>query len=131
MIDIDKLMINLSELSHQQQDIVVVWLYGSYAKGTFHDGSDVDLAIAFGDFSLTPLERMLRTEELKLLWATQLQLPESKLSLVDINTIPSYLAFNVIEYGNVIVSKDKVRELKEIQRIYSQFEFACIEANYG
>jgi predicted nucleotidyltransferase len=33
-------------------DIDVVWLYGSHAKATEHSLSDIDLAIAFNNFSL-------------------------------------------------------------------------------
>ena len=44
-----------------------------------------------------------------------------------IKNVPVYLAFNIVEYGKVICSKNKVRELKEVQRIYGQFEFETIE----
>jgi len=54
-------------------------------------------------------------------------LSDDKLSIVDINNIPVYLAFNIVEYGRVIYCKNKVRELKEIQQIYSQFEFEAIK----
>jgi hypothetical protein len=54
-------------------------------------------------------------------------LPDGKLSIVDINTVPVYLAFNIVEYGKVLSSKNKMRELKEVQRIYNQFEFETIK----
>jgi hypothetical protein len=38
-----------------------------------------------------------------------------------------YLAFNIVEYGKVINTKNKSRELKEVQRIYSQYKFEIIE----
>ena len=108
-------------------DIEVMWLYGSQAKNTSHEQSDIDIAIAFKRFNLTELERKLRPQELSLIWSDQLHLPEGKLSIVDINTVPVYLAFNIVEYGKTICSKNKVRELKEVQRIYSQYEFEIIE----
>jgi len=108
-------------------DIAVIWLYGSQAKGTANENSDIDLAIAFNHFSLSALDRKVRPEEYALTWSAALDLPEAKISVVDINTIPVYLAFNVVEYGKVIVCKNKARELKETQRIYSQYEFETIE----
>ena len=108
-------------------DVVVVWLYGSQAKGTSHSHSDIDIAIAFKNFNLTDLERKLRPQELSLILSAQLNLPDGKLSIVDINNVPVYLAFNIVEYGKVICSKNKTREFKEEQRIYGQFEFETIE----
>lgn len=108
-------------------DIEVIWLYGSQAKGTAHSQSDIDLAIAFKNFNLSELDRKLRPQELSLIWSEQLNLPDGKLSIIDINTVPVYLALNVVEYGRVICSKNSAREFKEIQRIYSQYEFEMIE----
>tara|TARA_B110000467_G_C18209714_1_gene416672 strand:- start:514 stop:903 length:390 start_codon:yes stop_codon:yes gene_type:complete len=108
-------------------DIEVMWLYGSQAKGTAHEQSDIDIAIAFKNFNLTELDRKLRPQELSLIWSDQLNLPDGKLSIVDINNVPVYLAFNVVEYGKVLSAKNKGRELKEVQRIYSQYEFETIE----
>ncbi|WP_159817998.1 type VII toxin-antitoxin system MntA family adenylyltransferase antitoxin [Colwellia sp. 20A7] len=108
-------------------DIEVMWLYGSQAKGTAHEHSDIDIAIAFKNFDLSDIDRKLRPEELSLIWSDELNLPDGKLSIVDINTVPVYLAFNIVEYGRVINSKNKMRELKEVQRIYSQFEYETIE----
>ena len=108
-------------------DIEVIWLYGSQAKGTAHEQSDIDIAIAFKNFNLTELDRKLRPQELSLIWSDELNLPDGKLSIVDINNVPVYLAFNIVEYGKVLSAKNKSRELKEVQRIYSQYEFETIE----
>ena len=108
-------------------DIEVIWLYGSQAKGTAHSQSDIDLAVAFKNFNLSELDRKLRPQELSLILSEQLNLPDGKLSIIDINTVPVYLALNVVEYGRVIYSKNSAREFKETQRIYSQYEFEMIE----
>lgn len=108
-------------------DIEVVWLYGSQARGTAHEHSDMDIAIAFKNFNLSDVDRKLRPQELSLIWSDELNLPDGKLSIVDINNVPVYLAFNVVEYGKVLTAKNKSRELKEVQRIYSQYEFETIE----
>lgn len=128
MHSVKKILEHIEMYSANDPDIQVVWLYGSQAKGTAHESSDIDVAIAFQNFSLTDMERKLRPEEYALIWAAELNLPDAKLSVVDINSIPTYLAFNVVEYGRVLLSKDKPREYKETQRIYSQFEFEMIES---
>jgi len=124
---INNILKKLTDKALLDNDIDVVWLYGSQAKGTAHSKSDVDMAIAFKNFSLSELDQKLRPQELNLIWSEQLNLPDRKLSIVDINTVPVYLAFNIVEYGKVICSKNKIRELKETQRIYSQYEFETIE----
>jgi predicted nucleotidyltransferase len=124
---IKNILKKLTDKALLDNDIDVVWLYGSQAKGTAHSKSDIDMAIAFKNFSLSELDRKLRPQELNLIWSEQLNLPDGKLSIVDINTVPVYLAFNIVEYGKVICSKNKIRELKETQRIYSQYEFETIK----
>lgn len=111
------------------EDIEVMWLYGSQAKGTAHEQSDIDLAIAFKNFNLSDIDRKLRPQELSLILSEQLNLADGKLSIVDINNIPVYLAFNIVEYGQVIYVKNKTREFKEVQRIYSQYEFETIDSD--
>ncbi len=76
---------------------------------------------------MSELDKKLRPQELTLILSEQLNLPDGKLSIIDINTVPVYLALNVVEYGRVIYSKNSSREFKETQRIYSQYEFEMIE----
>jgi len=128
-ITVKEILKYISNKASKIEDIEVVWLYGSQAKGCAHGQSDIDIAIAFKQFNLTDLDKKLRPQEYALVWGGQLDLPDNKLSIIDINNVPVYLAFNVVEYGNVIYSNNKVRELKENQRIYSQFEFESIKHN--
>ena len=127
MQEINIILEQITSYAFGVDDIEVMWLYGSQAKGTSHSQSDIDIAIAFKDFGLSALDRKLRPQEFMLILADQLNLSDDKLSIVDINNVPVYLSFNIVEYGKVIYCKNKMRELKEIQRIYSQFEFETIE----
>jgi predicted nucleotidyltransferase len=127
MQTINSILKHITNNAIKEDDIEVMWLYGSQAKGTAHEHSDIDIAIAFKNFKLSELDRKLRPQELSLIWSDELNLPDGKLSIVDINNVPVYLAFNVVEYGKVISTKNKSRELKEVQRIYSQYEFETIE----
>lgn len=112
----------LMPLAQKNEDIAVLWLYGSRADGTFHENSDYDLAIAFKTFLNNPIENALRPEMLALEWQSLLQLEEKKLSIVDINRIPIALAFEIIQYDNVLFCRDEVRLWREENRIYSRME---------
>jgi len=127
MQKITEILEHITNYASEVDDVEVIWLYGSQAKGTSHSNSDIDIAIAFKNFDLTDIDRKLRPQELSLILSAQLNLSDDKLSIVDINNVPVYLAFNIVEYGRVIYCKNKVRELKEIQRIYSKFEFKTIK----
>jgi len=118
----------LIELAEQNDDIEVLWLYGSRAKNSYSDASDYDLAVAFKDFNLSVSDRYLRPNLLAMDWASALMLDESKVSIIDINTSPVYLTFNVVEYGTVLFQEPTMRRITEQNRIYSQYEFQMIES---
>ncbi len=122
-----KLLDQICQLARANDDIEVLWLYGSRAKGSFHDESDYDLAVAFKDFTLSVSDRYLRPNLLAMEWAFELGIEESMLSVIDINTSPVYLTFNVIEYGKVVYQEPTMRRITEQNRIYSQYEFQMIE----
>lgn len=95
----------MQQLAEQNSDVAAVWLYGSRAQGRARQDSDYDLAIAFNDFSLDALARYVRPHSLALDWAGALQLPEQKVSVVDINQVPIYLAYQIIDTGQLIYSE--------------------------
>lgn len=114
----------LVELARLTPEIEVLWLYGSHAKGTAHEQSDIDLAIKV-PYTLAMPE--LFAEELALEWQSALQLSEHRLSVVAINRAPAALAFNIIEYGKVLLCTNQYEYMQIVPRIYSKYEFAEIE----
>ena len=111
------------ELAKQNTDIVIVWLYGSRAKGTANIMSDYDLAVAFKTFIKDdPLEKRLRPECLTLDWQQALGLRDFQLSIVDINQAPIPLAWEIIEADCVLYCDDELRLWQETQRIQSRME---------
>ncbi|MGL5532673.1 MAG: type VII toxin-antitoxin system MntA family adenylyltransferase antitoxin [Plesiomonas shigelloides] len=122
-------MEQLEQLAKQNPDIAAVWLYGSRAQGRARQDSDIDLAVAFNDFTLDALARYVRPHCLALDWAAALQLPEQQISLVDINQAPIYLAYQIIDTGQLIYSDGSARVWREIARINSLFEYQQREAN--
>ena len=117
----------LVALAQLNDDIDVIWLYGSQALGTALEHSDIDIAIAFKNCKLSVLDKFLRPNELALEWHCILGISESKLSLVDINLIPIYLAYNVVSDGRVIFQTPTARACIEYNRILSQYEYCLVE----
>jgi len=114
---------NINQLAEQIPDILIVWLYGSRAKGNAHPNSDYDLAVAFKSFiKNNPLEKRLRPECLALDWQQALGLHDFQLSIVDINQAPIPLAFEIIQANNVLFCRDEDRLWQEIRRIHSRME---------
>lgn len=110
------------QLAKHNNDIAVLWLYGSRATATHHVNSDYDLAIAFKNFLNNPLESCLRPQTLALEWQSILQLKEQSLSIVDINSIPIVLAYEIIQYNKVLFCREVKRLWREENRIYGRME---------
>ena len=118
----------ISSLASQNPDIEVVWLYGSRARGNAHKESDYDLAIAFKNFQLSDFDKYIRPNELALEWSERLNIGSEKLSIVDINQAPIYLAYNIVEHGSIIFQGQTSRAFREQDRIYSMYEYQTREA---
>ncbi len=116
------LIAKIIELAKINQDIDVVWLYGSRAKGNYGKDSDYDLAIAFNTFPKDSLERRLRPEILSIDWGNALSISSDMISIADINLIPVSLAWEVISEGKLILVKDPMRQIREELRISSMYE---------
>ena len=113
----------IKRLAEQNPDILIVWLYGSRAKGNAHQYSDYDLAVAFKSFIKNdPLEKRLRPECLALDWQQTLGLHDFQLSIIDINQAPIPLAFEIIDANYVLFCRDEDRLWQEIRRIHSRME---------
>jgi len=110
------------KLAEDHEDIEVLWLYGSYAKGTAHSGSDIDLAVVFKRWQDDILERRLKPELLAIQWQQALGLEEGDLSVLDMGMASIPLAMSVLSTGKLLLSKNSSRQLQEQQRIMSRWE---------
>ena len=113
---------DLTELALGDSEVLVVWLYGSQARGTASEHSDIDLAVAYASYVPDPVRRRIRPELTALDWAQSLGLAEGDLSVVDIREAPVPLAFSVVEQGRVLLSKDEGQRMLEEQRVMSMWE---------
>lgn len=121
-MEFSSLKAQLIQLAKANDNIELLWLYGSYAKGCAHENSDIDLAVAFNTWENDAIERRLRPELLALDWQNTLNLPEGKLSVLDINIAPIPLAMSVLNNGELWLSKNDYRLAQELLRIMSKWE---------
>lgn len=129
----NNILAKIIQLAKANTDIAVLWLYGSRSQGTSHAHSDYDLAIAFEIFIQDPWQRRIRPEELRIDWSQVLECPIELISIIDINTVPIPLAWEVISKGKPIWVKDSDRLMQEENRISSCYDLdVCYHRNrYG
>jgi len=132
MADSTELRQQLVQLAAAAPEVVVLWLYGSRAKGHAAEHSDWDLAVAFDPVKLPDvLDNRLRPELLALDWQRRLALPDGKISIVDINQAPIPLAFAVIDANCLLYCRDAGRKMQEEGRIMSQMELNYPRKSHG
>lgn len=118
----EQLKSKIIQLAEDDENIELLWLYGSHAKGTAHKNSDIDLAVAYKTWENDVMERRLRPELLAIEWQNKLKLKEGELSILDINNVPIPLAMSVLKTGHLLLGKNLSRQLQEQQRIMSKWE---------
>ena len=122
MLNFKQCLPQIIQLAENNNEIELLWLYGSQAKGTAHQYSDIDLAVVFKSWEKDIIERRLRPELLAIEWQQQLKLDEGQLSVLDMSHAPIPLAMSVLQVGLPLVTKNKSRQFQEQQRIMSKWE---------
>jgi len=118
----EQLKSKIIQFAQDDENIELLWLYGSHAKGTAHKNSDIDLAVAFKKWEKDVMERRLRPELLAVEWQNKLKLKEGELSILDINIAPIPLTMSVLKAEHLLLSKNLSRQFQEQQRIMSKWE---------
>jgi len=117
----DDVLKQVLELAKKEANLEVLWLYGSRAKGTAHENSDYDLAIAQTGVE-DRIERADIADEMAYHWRQNLGLHENQLSIIDINSAPITLAYGVSTTGKVVYCKNPRRLAREENRISGMWE---------
>ena len=107
----------LQQLADNNDYIEVVWLYGSRVKGMALSSSDYDLAVALRNTRNKQQDYYL--DELAYQWSLD---TKQEIAIVDINCIPTPLAYNAINEGVVMVCKNPLRLHAEQARVWSLWE---------
>jgi len=121
-VDFEQIIPQVIQLAKEHNNIELLWLYGSYAKGTAHNKSDLDLAVIFKTWEKDVIERRLRSELLAIEWQKIFNLGEGELSVLDMNIASIPIAMSVLKTGELLLSKNLPRQFQEQQRIMSKWE---------
>ena len=121
-MDFKQIKSQIIQLAQDDNNIELLWLYGSYAKGMAHKNSDIDLAVVFKTWEKEVIERRLRPELLALEWQQQLNLKDGEISILDMSIAPIPIAMSVLKSGHLLLSKNRSRQFQEQQRIMSKWE---------
>ena len=98
----------LREVLEEEENVVVAYLYGSRARGDFHEKSDVDIAV---------LVRDLPSPEENPFYEVDLSLKLSRATGADVevkvlNDKPLVFLCQVLRHGKLIISKDEGMRVK-------------------
>jgi len=94
-------------------DPAFILLFGSFAKGTIHDESDIDLAY-FSDKKLSSYERFILASELS-------TVANREVDLVDIKQIDTVFTMQIFEQGIPIYIQDENELIRQKIRAYSMY----------
>jgi len=92
----------------QQPDVAAAYVFGSVARGRMWAQSDVDVAVIFTPEAGDKLARFDRRLELEMALG---DLVHKTVQLVDFETAPVLLRYQIRKYGKVIVDKDPPRRV--------------------
>ena len=123
---------DITNLANTDNEIVLLWLYGSQARGTAGANSDIDLAVVYKTYIDDPIARRVRPELTAMDWCRALGLKEGALSVIDLDIVPIPLAFSVINDDRLLVNKDDYLKMMKEQRIMSLWEeYQYLAQRYG
>ncbi len=103
-------MENIIKVLEMEVEVLFAYLFGSYAKGTRNEKSDIDIAIYLKDESILEKDPLYPS---RLAIKIERALPEKK--TVDVSVLnSSTLRFisQVLRYGKLLHSKDEKKRIK-------------------
>ncbi|BCG63740.1 MAG: toxin [Methyloprofundus sp.] len=111
----------LKQVFAEQIDLELAILIGSQAQGNATVQSDWDIAIRWVR-QIDPMQRIIKTENLRRILGKQLALPEVKIDLVELSTAKLAMCANVAEDGMVLKGEDSLAWAHFLQRTWRELE---------
>ncbi len=103
----------LIQIINQKLDTYFIILFGSFAKGTEQEDSDIDLAY-FSKKQLSSYERFILAGQLAVISGCEVD-------LVDIKRIDTVFNMQIFAYGMPIYMADKNEYIRQQMRAYSMY----------
>jgi len=124
------LQYKLKQLLAVESDLELAILVGSQAKGTATPQSDWDIAIRW-ERNIDPMHSLGKTETFRRMLANHLNLPETKIDLIDLTKICLTMSAVVAEEGIVIKGEDSLAWNYFLQRTWRELETYYWNKNYA
>lgn len=113
--DIYQLLPKLKEKLEKEEDIIFVYIFGSYGKGKIFPLSDVDIALYLkenGDLFERKVELMSIISEV---------LKTDEIDLVILNYAPCSIIHSVFKTGKLLFSKDEGKRISFLSRNLKEY----------
>lgn len=104
---------NLTDVIIQHLDPDFIILFGSFAKGSVHDESDIDLAY-FSVQQLSSYERFILAGDLAII-------AKREVDLIDLKQIDTVFTMQIFEQGIPIYINDENEFIRQKMRAYSMY----------
>ena len=111
----------LKRIASRHPELRLMYLFGSYAKGKEMPTSDIDIAVITSDMRIIP--------ELTAEIAKELNIPEERISIVDLRNADTLLKIDILRDGieikreldanDIIPSSSEITEVAELERTSS------------
>ena len=88
---VNELIKALKRIASRHPELKLMYLFGSYAKGKEMPISDIDIAVITSDMKIIP--------ELTAEIAKELNIPEERISIIDLRNTDSLLKINILREG--------------------------------
>ncbi|MEW6540763.1 MAG: nucleotidyltransferase domain-containing protein [Bacillota bacterium] len=105
----EEIIITTKEYLATQPDVAVAYVFGSVARGRMWAQSDVDVAVIFAPEAGDKPARFDRRLELEMALG---DLVHKNVQVVDFETAPVLLRYQIRKHGRVVVDKDPLRRVK-------------------
>ncbi|MDW0114675.1 nucleotidyltransferase domain-containing protein [Sporosarcina saromensis] len=109
----NEIMVQLIEKVKQEVNPAFIILFGSFAKDTVREESDIDLAY-FSSKQLSSYDRFLLSNELALIGGREVD-------LVDIRNIDTVFTMQIFAHGIPIYIEDENEYIRQRMRAYSMY----------
>lgn len=91
------------DISARELGLILVYLFGSQARGTARPDSDLDLGVLLDDRrEWSPQERLYRLDELGERVARALELDRDRVDVQDLAEMPTTVALGIAEHGQCL-----------------------------
>lgn len=117
LVPIDKLKHKIKKILQNHNEIIVAYLYGSYAQGYQTKFSDIDIGIVLeDDFQETPFYFAELSYEIEKSFD---EIINTDIRIL--NNRPPRFLFHVIKYGKIIYCKDNIFKDKFELRVITEY----------